>query len=208
MTLTFCRNLDQLQLVACLTLIVDGLKISFALTDIIIEEFENRHSILKRVFIHSVLMSVIGTLGLICSILLLIKRTGRQKANFIIFWLCLKGMAVFHQIFFSLDIFFAVNKVAEQWYLKILVIIGLLCLMIIEILFIVLIVNIYQNIPVDEAYSDESESHDFNSELSVNRLLGDFDSDSIITVDAITIPALMVQTKSSASIQGANGQIS
>ena len=48
MTRTFCRNLDQLQLVACLAIIVDGLKISFALTDIIIEEFENRHSILKR----------------------------------------------------------------------------------------------------------------------------------------------------------------
>lgn len=69
--------------------------------------------------------------------------------------------------------------------------------MVIEILFIVLIVDIYQNIPIDEAYSTENETNGFNSELSVNRLLGDFDSDSIITVDATTIPALMVQAKSS-----------
>lgn len=162
-------------------------------------------------------MSVIGTLGLICSLLLLIKRTGSQKTNFIIFWLCLKGMAIFHQIFFSLDIFFAFNKASDEWYLKILMVIGLLCLMVIEILFIVLIVDIYQNIPIDEAYSTENETNGFNSELSVNRLLGDFDSDSIITVDATTIPALMVQAKSSdtnelsgrnSGLNRANSQIS
>lgn len=33
--------------------------------------------------------------------------------------------------------------------------------------------------------------------LSFNRLLGDNHSDSIITVDSITIPALMIQAKSS-----------
>lgn len=145
-------------------------------------------------------MTVIGVIGLICSIMLLIKQTGSQKTNFMIFWLCLKGMAVFHQIFFSIDIFFVVNQQNDMPSLKILVIIGLLCLMVIEILFIVLIVEIYQNIPVDEAYSTETESNDFSNELSVNRLLGDFDSDSIITVDAMTIPALMVQTKSEAII--------
>lgn len=48
MTRKFCRNLDQLQLVACLAIIVDGLKISFAITEVILEEFENRHSISKR----------------------------------------------------------------------------------------------------------------------------------------------------------------
>ena len=48
MSRRFCGNLDQLQLVASLAIIVDGLKISFAFTEIIIEEFENRHSISKR----------------------------------------------------------------------------------------------------------------------------------------------------------------
>lgn len=48
MTRTFFKNLDQLQFVACMAIIVDGLKISFALTYIIIEEFENGHSTVKR----------------------------------------------------------------------------------------------------------------------------------------------------------------
>lgn len=61
--------------------------------------------LLLSVFIHSTIFVIIGTLGILCSLLLLIGLSKKETGK-ILCWICLQGISVFHQAFFSFEIVF------------------------------------------------------------------------------------------------------
>lgn len=62
--------------------------------------FEN---VSVSVFIHSIIYVVIGSLGILCSILLLIGLTKKETGK-ILCWICLAGISICHQFFFSFEV--------------------------------------------------------------------------------------------------------
>jgi Domain of unknown function (DUF4728) len=95
------------------------------------------------VFIHSIIFVGIGSIGIIISCLLYFdlkkKRTGMT-----IWWICFQAMEVIHQIFFSFEVIAIVNHNLKNDYVLILVSAFLGALVLLDIYFISVIVNIYQ----------------------------------------------------------------
>lgn len=145
-------------------------------------------------YIHSILLSILGSLGIICSILFFIKRVQEYRANFIIFWLCQKGTGVFHQIFFGLDIFLAVNEKTNSSATRIVALIALVSLVIIDILFIIFIVKYYQSAESIEDQSIVSRPN-YLTQVSITGLFGDPGSPtSIVSTDPMTLAASMTSS--------------
>lgn len=145
-------------------------------------------------YIHSILLCILGSLGIICSILFFIKRVQKYRANIIILWLCQKGTGVFHQIFFGLDIFLAVNKNTNSSLLRIVTLVALVTLVIIDILFIIFIVKYYQSA---ESVEDESivSRPNYLTQVSISALFGDSGSPtSIVSTDPMTLAASMTSS--------------
>ena len=150
-------------------------------------------------YIHSILLCILGSLGIICSILLFIKRFQEQRTNIIIFWICQKGTGIFHQIFFALDIILAISERTSSSTTRIVVILALIILVIIDILFIIFIVKYYQS---SESIEDQSAATrpNYLTQLSITGLFGDPGSPtSIVSTDPIALAASMTASNTNNS---------
>ncbi|CAG9807677.1 unnamed protein product [Chironomus riparius] len=195
----FVKKLDKPQIIALFTIIIDGTKLGIAVADLFTGHLQYLDSVMKRVYIHSILLCILGLLGIICSILLFIKRFQEQRTNIIIFWLCQKGIGVFHQIFFALDIILAVTEKTDSSTTRIVVILALLTLVIIEIVLIIFIVKYYQSA---ESIEDQSVATrpNYLAQLSITELFGNAGSQtSIICTDPIALAASMAASNTNNS---------
>ena len=152
-------------------------------------------------YIHSILFCILGSLGLICSLLLFIKRFKEQRTNIIIFWICQKGTGIFHQIFFAVAIFLAVNEETDSFLIKTISIIVLFTLMIIEILFIIQIVKYYQSAESIQDQQPSSTKPTYLTEISITGLLDEPGSPNSIT---ITDPIALATSMTSSNVESAN----
>lgn len=92
---------------------------------------------------------IIGLVGILCSTLLLIGLT-KENTGKIIWWICFQGIAIFHQIFFSLEIIAIVDHIAENKIYVLIVAVTLILYVILEGYFIKVIIGIYQEMVAAE----------------------------------------------------------
>lgn len=122
------------------------------------------------VFIHSIIFVFIGVLGILCSTLLLVGLS-RKTSGKIVWWICFQGIAIFHQIFFSLEIIAIVDHNARNKVLVLFAAVFLCFYVIVEGYFIKFIIILYQEIiVVEEANSRPRQSWRIPT---VSELLGD-----------------------------------
>lgn len=97
-------------------------------------------------YIHSVLFAFLGTVGIICAVLLHHGLSNSKKYQYIIYWICFQGLSIFHQMFFSLEIYLTFNHLFKLWvFTTIVIILFLLAYLALEIILLVKIINIYQS---------------------------------------------------------------
>jgi Domain of unknown function (DUF4728) len=98
--------------------------------------------------IHAEIYFLLSIFGFFCSVLLIIGTKKKSSGN-IIWWICFQGISIFHQIYFSVDVFLIIrHELISKHSMAILVVISIsfLIYLIIEIYFMLFIVNLYQDI--------------------------------------------------------------
>lgn len=102
--------------------------------------------------IHADIYTLLSIFGVFCS-LLLISGALKKYSGKIIWWICFQGISIFHQIFFSIDVVYAIyQRVVSRYTITICILVALFLLLyiIIEIYFMSFIVELYQTIAESE----------------------------------------------------------
>jgi hypothetical protein len=119
------------------------------------------------------MFTVFGALGIICSYFLYDGLTNNKKYNRIIYWICLQGISIFHQIFFSFELVAIVHDHFARWSLNFVVILALVVFLSIEIKFLIKILAIYQKIEEKEAPPSTPRVDSSWRIPTISELLGD-----------------------------------
>ncbi|KAG5681617.1 hypothetical protein PVAND_011033 [Polypedilum vanderplanki] len=152
MTVKAIKSLwDNGILIVIISVIESTIKLSFSTTELVLGHLRNASPNESRIFIHSIMFTVFGAFGIICSALLYDGLTKNKNYSRIIYWICLQGISIFHQIFFSIEIVLIFHYHFKQWGLNFVIIITLLLYISMEIKFLIKIVVIYQKIEEKEA---------------------------------------------------------
>lgn len=102
--------------------------------------------------IHADIYVLLSIFGFFCSVLLIIGALTKSSGK-VIWWICFQGVSIFHQIFFSADIVYALyQRVVSDYIITICVLTGIVLLIyvILEIHFMYYIVQLYQKIVESE----------------------------------------------------------
>jgi len=137
------------KIIAYFCLIESILKLSFAVTELTFGHLDGAVPSETRVFIHSIIFVIIGFFGILCSTLLIIGLI-KENTGKIIWWICFQGIAIFHQIFFSLEIIAIVDHIAENKVYVFIVAVVLTLFVILEGYFVKFIIGIYQDMVAAE----------------------------------------------------------
>lgn len=129
------------------------------------------------VYIHSTLYTIFGVAGLICGLLLLNGLTNHKKYQRMIYWICFQGISIFHQMFFSIEVFVIVNHHARFWLLNMTLSVLLILALTFEILFMSKILKIYQSIDEKEAVAVRRTTPSWRAP-TVSELLGDMEGNA------------------------------
>lgn len=101
------------------------------------------------VFIHSIIFVLIGSFGIICSLLLYTGLAQRSTSN-ILWYIVFQGISVFHQVFFSFELITIVHSHVQQDIIVALVATVLAIYVICQTYFIKFVVQLYQKFLVEE----------------------------------------------------------
>lgn len=156
----------------------------FKLNYLNFNQSEFHHIFSSTVFILSISLCILSSFGIICSVLLLIKPVVIQQSNVIIFWLCIKGVSIFHQIFLNINICSLTVDKLNHVCIKIIIFLWLGVMAALEIIFIYLFAKHFQNAEVlrEQAHQTAERGRD----VTVAELLGDMEYlESNIRIDPV-----------------------